>query len=296
MPPAAHNRMATGIVGLDEHLGGGLVPGTLTILVGATGIGKTQFVLQFAHAGLHQEGSRGIIFDMSHRGDDQGHADYARRMFDWRLAAADPTSAAELAGFFNPDRTHGDYLHVFEYRGRRLGQRDADFDEWHQWQAELVRKLAASIAFFYGNFTGGVRRAVIDGVDPVDRPRESIQLELFEYVYHQILRKDPEWVARDLFRQAFRANAAEVGANCYDLAQIACLLSYTSRETMLDDLIARRLDEGDWMANANTVICLGKIREGNQLRRALYIAKHRGSDCTDQIIPFTIDDAGLRLD
>ena len=38
--------------GLDELLGGGLLPGTLTVVVGSTGIGKTQLGLQFAQAGL----------------------------------------------------------------------------------------------------------------------------------------------------------------------------------------------------------------------------------------------------
>jgi hypothetical protein len=27
----------------------------------------------------------------------------------------------------------------------------------------------------------------------------------------------------------------------------------------------------------------------------MYIAKHRGSGCSDEIIPYTIDDQGLRL-
>ena len=35
-------RQSTGITGLDAMLGGGLIPGTLTVVVGATGIGKTQ--------------------------------------------------------------------------------------------------------------------------------------------------------------------------------------------------------------------------------------------------------------
>ncbi len=48
MPP----RLSTGIDGLDDLLGGGLLPGTLTAVVGSTGIGKTQFGLQFANAGL----------------------------------------------------------------------------------------------------------------------------------------------------------------------------------------------------------------------------------------------------
>ena len=52
-----------------------------------------------------------------------------------------------------------------------------------------------------------MRRVVIDGIEPTDRPSESIQFNLFEYVYHQILRKDPEWVARDLFREPYRQHA-----------------------------------------------------------------------------------------
>ena len=36
----------------------GCLPGTLTVVVGSTGIGKTQFGLQFARAGLKQEGRR----------------------------------------------------------------------------------------------------------------------------------------------------------------------------------------------------------------------------------------------
>ena len=46
-----NSRLSTGIDGLDELLGGGLMPGTLTVVVGASGIGKTQLGLQFAAAG-----------------------------------------------------------------------------------------------------------------------------------------------------------------------------------------------------------------------------------------------------
>ena len=46
---------------------------------------------------------------------------------------------------------------------------------------------------------------------------------------------------------------------------------------MLDDLISRPLDEGDVLSNANTLIYMGKIRDGNRISRGLYIAKHRGS-------------------
>jgi len=48
-------RLSTGVPGLDQHLGGGLLPGTLTVVIGATGIGKTQFGIQFANAGMAAE-------------------------------------------------------------------------------------------------------------------------------------------------------------------------------------------------------------------------------------------------
>jgi KaiC/GvpD/RAD55 family RecA-like ATPase len=292
----SHSRLSTGIPGLDAHLGGGLLPGTLTVVVGSTGIGKTQLGLQFAHAGQAQEGRPGILFDMSSRGDSQNHAQYAQRMFQWQFDAVEPREHLELDDFFHPDRRYGDYLHVFDQAGRRVTRNDLDFDSWQEWQAELSRRLSCSIAFFYGNFTRGVRRAVVDGIEPVDRPSDSIQFELFEYIYHQILRKDPEWVARDLFRQDFRRNADVVAAHVYPPDRIGCLLLVTSHETTLDGLIERPLNEGDALSNANTLIYLGKIREGTRFRRALYVAKHRGSACTDEILPYTIDDAGLKLE
>jgi KaiC/GvpD/RAD55 family RecA-like ATPase len=289
-------RLLTGVAGLDERLGGGLVPGTLTVVVGSTGIGKTQLGLQFAHAGRGQEGRPGIVFDMSARGDSQGHIQYARRMFRWQLDVVQPQEHPRLEGFFEPQRSHGDYLHVFDRSGRRVTRNDLDFEAWQDWQAEITRRLNTSIAFFYGNFLGGVRRAVVDGIEPVDRPSESVQLELFEYVYHQILRKEPEWVARDLFREHFRRYAEAVEAHVYRPQQIGCMLLYTAHETTLDGLLERPLDEGDLLTNANTVIYLGKIREGTRFRRAMYVAKHRGSVSPDEILPYRIDDGGIQLE
>jgi KaiC/GvpD/RAD55 family RecA-like ATPase len=282
------------VPGLDAMLGGGLLPGTLTVVVGATGIGKTQLGLQFAHAGNAQEGRRGVMFDVSARGDSQNHSDYAKRMFSWELEVVPSEQQPEISRFFEQS-SHGDYLHVFDYHGRRVTKRDLDWDEWRGWQAQLNAKLRTAIAFLYGNFVSGARRVVVDGIEPTDRPHESIQLNLFEYVYHQILRKDPEWVARDLFRQSYRQHAEAAAAARYDETQVACLLLYTSHESMLDDLISRTLDEGDALSNANTVIYMGKTRDGNLIGRGLYVAKHRGSACSEEIVPYRIDDQGLHV-
>src|SRR5262245_12085428 len=177
----AQRRQSTGVSGLDELLGGGLLPGTLTVVVGATGIGKTQLGLQYASAGAAQEGRRGVVFDCSARGDSQSHAEYARRMFGWQLTPADAGQPVALDNFFSSmaDATRSvpstvEYLHLFDYHGRRVTRRDLDWDDWQNWQAELNARLRAGIAFLYGNFTRGVRRVVMDGIEPTDRPSESI--------------------------------------------------------------------------------------------------------------------------
>jgi KaiC/GvpD/RAD55 family RecA-like ATPase len=295
MTEATTTRLSTGIPELDRHLGGGLLPGTLTVVVGSTGIGKTQLGLAFANAGLAEEGHRGIVFDMNSRGDEQNQADYAQRMFGWNLAPADADEEVDLHGFFNPARSFGQYLRVFTAAGRRVSRNTLDFEDYQRWHAELQRKLGRTIAFFYGNFVRGVRRAVIDGIEPVEKSSDSIQLELFEYIYHQILRKDHDWLARDLFRQQFLANEAAVRQHAYPPQGITGMLLVTAHDHMLEALVDRPLDEGDLLATANTLVYMGKVREGMKFGRAIYIAKHRGSACSEDILPYRIDDAGLSM-
>jgi KaiC/GvpD/RAD55 family RecA-like ATPase len=294
MNPTSH-RHSTGVPLLDEKLGGGLLPGTMTVLIGSTGIGKTQFGLQYAHAGVKQEGKRGIIFDMASRVDPQGHKEYADRLFRWALREEEPEKAVDYEHFWDMSSFIGDYFRALTYKGRRVTKRDLDFDQWNDWQAELSKHLDATIAYFFGHFVRGCRRCVIDGIEPVQHQGESIQFELLEYVYHQIIRKEADWVARDLFRQRFRENETLIQQHLYRHTEIGCLVCYTTSETLLDAMIEKPLDEGDLLASANTIIYLGKIRAGNKFHRAMYVSKHRGSVCSDEILPFDIADHGLRL-
>src|SRR4051812_49882746 len=87
-------RQSFGIPTLDRHLGGGLLPGTLTVVAGATGAGKTQLGVQWAGAGAGQEGRRGIVCDLTSRGDSQNHAAYARQLCDWDLESYPLASAS----------------------------------------------------------------------------------------------------------------------------------------------------------------------------------------------------------
>jgi len=288
------DRLRTGIPQLDDLLGGGLLRGTLTVVMGATGIGKTQLGLQFAAQGELDEGTHGVIFDMTARGDSQSHADYARRMFGWTLRPFDGEHF-EPSEVWDAAIARADLASPFVGAGRRVTTGEFTEDERRAWKADHNRKLQQTIAFFYANFAHGVRRCVVDGIEPAETPRDSFQIELFEYIYQQILRKEAAWVARDLFRAHYRENASLVQQHDYDHRSVGCVLLCTTHDVMLDALLARPLQSGDVLSNANTIILMGKTRDGSKMGRALCVAKHRGSACDESIVPFEITGQGLRL-
>ncbi len=292
----SQSRLSSGIDELDVALGGGFLPGKLAVAVGATGIGKTQLGLQFAQAGLMQEGRRGIVMDMTSRGDSQNHREYAERMFGWELVECglDRLPPRPIRQLFDLSFELPEYFRAFDYQGRRVTRNDLGTDQWHAWRQELIAKLTPTIAFVYGHFLRGARRVVVDGIEPVERASESIQYELFEYVYHQIVRKESSWVARDLLREQFRQHQECVQAHAYHSHETACLLLVTSPEVLLEELMARPISEGDPLANANTIVYLGKIREGDRYSRGMFVAKHRGSAVDERILRFSIAEKGLQ--
>ena len=137
MNSSTASRLSTGLPSLDDLLGGGLLPGSLTVVGGATGIGKTQLGLAFAHAGLAQEGQRGVLFDMASRGDSQNHADYAGRLFDWTLTEKLAEDAALPEHVWELEQARFDYTHIFRQSGRRVTKSDLELDDWKEWKVEL---------------------------------------------------------------------------------------------------------------------------------------------------------------
>jgi KaiC/GvpD/RAD55 family RecA-like ATPase len=289
------SRQRFGIVGLDEHLGGGLIPGTLTVIAGATGAGKTQLGLRWADAGRDAEGCRGVVCDLTSRGDSQNHAGYAREQFGWDLHNYPADGPPDLSAIWDLDRPIGDYFHPFGRAGRRVTRRDLEPDDWHAWKMDLARVLRVSVAFFYSQFLRGSRRVVIDGLEPTERFGDSIQFEFFEYLYQHIVRKEDEWAARELFREQYRANEPQVLAHRYDHRSIGCLYLYTTPHVLLDDLLAQPIGEGDIFSNANTIILMGRTRHDGRIGRALYVAKHRGSACGDEVLPYRITERGVEV-
>ena len=198
-------------------------------------------------------------------------------------------------GFFHPERKQPDYLHVFDYHGRRVTRHDLGSEAWQDWQVELAKKLDVTIAFFYGNFVSGVLRAVVDGIEPAERASESIQFELFEYVYHQICARSPNGSPATCSGNTIGPTPSRSSKRPTIRARWpACCFTPRPRRCWKNSFV-RKLDEGDLLSNANTLVYLGPRRSGNKLGRAFYVAKHRGSTCTEEIVQYTIDDRGLRI-
>ena len=293
-------RLSTGLAPLDEALGGGLLPGTLTLIAGATGVGKTQLGMHFltADAGVSTNDpaarpSGGAVIDLSSRGDSQNHDGYTRRMFGLELTSA-CLRDNHLACPFTDDRP-ADVLPFLGYGGKRVLRSQMDGDQWHAWQSELNRRMPQLFRFVYRHLIHGTRRFVIDGIEPQDTPGDSLQLDLIEQIYHRMLRQEHDWLAREVLREKFRENEARVSAHAYPSAQAAAVVLLTTRQSLLPQLMAEPLASGDLAAGANTVLLLGRMMKDDGMHRGMYIAKHRGSYAASHIIPFDIAEQGIRL-
>jgi len=62
----SEERMKVGIIGLDDMLGGGLIPGSICAIIGTYGTGKTTFSLQFIWEGI-KKGEHIIYISLEER-------------------------------------------------------------------------------------------------------------------------------------------------------------------------------------------------------------------------------------
>ena len=93
---ACERTVSTGIPKLDAMLGGGLLAGTLTVVYGATGIGKTHLGLTFAAYGRTADGARGVILDLNGRGDSSNTTSTRRGSSDGPYARGPTRSSPWL--------------------------------------------------------------------------------------------------------------------------------------------------------------------------------------------------------
>jgi KaiC/GvpD/RAD55 family RecA-like ATPase len=102
--------------------------GTLTVVLGATGIGKTQLGIQFLDHGRAQEGERGVLFDMTSRGDNQSHEEYADRLCQWTLRAFEDDGGPPAEFIWDKSRARRDVCRLFKQVGRRVSLQDLTED------------------------------------------------------------------------------------------------------------------------------------------------------------------------
>jgi KaiC/GvpD/RAD55 family RecA-like ATPase len=294
-PERPTDRRAFGLEVLDAHLGGGLRPGTITVIAGATGAGKTQLGLAWAERGTVDDPAPGVVIDLTSRGDSQNHEAYHTAHHGRALGEFDLGNRLDPSSLWDRSLFPGRLLRPFALVGRRVTRPDLDAEAWHAWKCDLARVLRGSAAFLYTHFVRGARRIVIDGLEPTDTAAESVQFDFVEYLHHHVLKQEDEWTAREVLREAYRAHEAQVLAHPYDHAGLATLVLATTPEVMLHDLVAAPVGRGGLFATASTVILMGRTSDAGRLGRALCVVKHRGSACRDEFLPYTITADGLQF-
>ena len=291
-------RVSTGLPRLDAMLGGGLLPGTLTVVYGATGIGKTHLGLTFAYHGAAADGAPGVVLDLNGRGDSQQHHAYAERLFGWRLGRWTHAVTPMADPYPPPGEMEAFYSDALPWVGRRRDYQvptpDGGWEFDWNWKAAYNRALYTVRPFLYFHFAAGTRRVVVDGVEPTEAPAESIQLFVFEELYQREIHRDAETLGMEICLPVWK-HRAFIEAHRYDHTAITTLLLVTTEETRLEDLLARKVAAGDIGATANTVLVMGSERVGSRLARMLCVVKHRGSAMTDEIVEYRVTERGLEF-
>ena len=291
-------RVSTGLAKLDEMLGGGLLPGTLAVVYGATGIGKTHLGLTFAAHGRVADGAPGVVLDMNGRGDSQLHDEYAARLFAWALAPWTHAVTPMAHPYPPPAQMAASYSNALRWVGRvrdfQLPTPDGGWEFDWNWKATYNHALYTVRPFFYFHFAAGARRVVVDGVEPMDVPADSIQFFMFDELYRKTIHRDAETLGMEICLPVWQ-HRAFIDAHRYDHARITTLLLVTTEETRLEDLLARKVLVGDIGATASTILVMGSERVGPRLARMLCVVKHRGSPMSDEIVEYRIGPDGLAL-
>ena len=291
-------RVSTGLPKLDAMLGGGLLPGTLAVVYGATGIGKTHLGLTFANHGLAADGARGVVLDMNGRGDSQQHDVYAARLFRWPLAPWTHTVTPMSDPYPPPGQMAAFYSNALPWVGRvrdyQVPTPDGGFEFDWNWKAMYNHALYTVRPFFYFHFAAGTRRVVVDGVEPMDAPADSIQCFMFDELYRKTIHRDAETLGIEICLPVW-AHRAFIDAHRYHHNGITTLLLVTTEETRLEDLLARKVATGDVGATANTILVMGSERVGTRLARMLCVVKHRGSAMSDEIVEYRVGANGIEM-
>jgi len=179
-------------------------------------------------------------------------------------------------------------------RDFQVGTPDGGFEFDWNWKATYGHALYTVRPFVYFHLAAGTRRVVVDGVEPMDAPADSIQFFMFNELYRTIVHRDAETLGMEICLPVWK-HREFIDAHRYDHARVTTLLLVTTEETRLEDLLARKVATGDVGATANTILALGSERVGSRLARLLCVVKHRGSAMSDEIVEYRITPTGIEM-
>jgi KaiC protein len=290
-------RVSTGSERLDAMLGGGLLPGTLTVVYGATGIGKTHLGLAFCHHGRQADQRPGLVFDMNARGDSQQHHAYAARLYGWDLRRWSHTVTPMAQPFPPPEQMEAFYCDALPWAGKlrdyQVPTPDGFEFDWN-WKAIYGHALYTVRPFVYFHLGAGSRRIMVDGIEPMDVPGEYIQPYIFDELYRKVIHRESETLGMEICLPVWR-HREFIDSHRYDHAAVTTLLLVTTEETQIEHLIARKVASGDIGAVANTILVMGSERVGSRIGRFLCVVKHRGSAMSDEIAEYGIAERGIEF-
>lgn len=284
--------------GINNALGGGFLPGTMVLIRGARGSGKTKFGLTFAAQGLAQEGARGIVLDLSVSGDEQRHAAYALEQSRWKIKPWNLDRQAVLKKWPTSKKVSSmTCLHVVsqDYEVESVDRSRLSFEEFEtlnkrfDYRMDLVQPLV-----FFQRYYGS-RRIVLDGLEPTDDPLGSAQQSLIRRIYTRVLQASSEDLGRELFREGYQSRISRIRKHSFPAREAVVLTLETSKKISLDELVKEPTVPGSLDALANTVILMGERDEGDRVEPYLYVAKHRGSYRDSRKLPILLSAKGVKI-
>src|SRR5260370_22001496 len=290
-------RVSPGSPKLDEMLGGGLLPRTLTVVYGATGIGTTHLGHYFCDHGARADAARGIVFDRTGRGTARQHHAYAARLHNWDLKRWTHTVLPMGEPYPSAEQMQAFYCDALPWVGKlrdyQVPAADGLEFDWN-WKGQYNQALYTVRPFVYFHLGAGSRRLVVDGGEPMEVPGDYIQPYIFDDLYRKLIHRDSETLGMEICMPVWQHRAV-IEAHPSDHAAVTTLLLGTTEEAPLEHLIARKVAAGDVGAVANTIVAMGSERVGNPLGPLLCLVKHRGSAKSDDIVEYRVTERGFEL-
>ena len=168
-----------------------------------------------------------------------------------------------------------------------------EFD-WN-WKATYNHALYTVRPFLYFHFAAGSRRVVVDGVEPMDSPADSIQFYMFDELYRKTIHRDAETLGMEIclpvwqHREFIDAHLLSAHRHHH-----ACCWSPPRRRGWKTCWPAR------WRRATSAPPptpswCWAASGSGSRLARMLCVVKHRGSAMSDEIVEYRVTDRGFTL-